>query len=1146
KWNGAAWACAVDVDTDTNTQLSEAEVDAYVANNGYSMGAHTIDTDTLAALGCGAGESPVWNTALGIWECGTDADLLAGLSCPGDDVLRWSTALSQWECQPDTDTVLTEAEVDAYVANNGYSMGAHTIDTDTLATLGCAAGEVAKWDGAAWACAVDVDTDTNTDVLASLPCGNNQIVKWNGALGNWQCAADSDTTYSGGTGITLTGTSFSLSTAYTDTRYVQEGQANSVTTAMIVDGTISGADIATGAVTSVDIADNTITAADLAANSVTASEIATAAVGSAEILDGSITSADIGIGAVTGAEIANATITNVDISAVAAIDPAKISGTAWTGTNDGATSGLDADLLDGQHGSYYRNWNNLTNVPAGLADGTDADTLGGLSCTGNQVAKYDFGTSSWICANDIDTDTDTTYSNGTGLSLTGTTFSLNTTYTDGRYVNAGEADSVSASMIIDGTITNADISAGASIEPSKITGTAWTALTDGAGSTLDADLLDGQQGGYYLDWGNLTSLPPGFDDDVDDDVLGGLICANNQVAKFSAGTATWGCANDIDTVNTYVEGTGIDIIGTTVHLETTYTDGRYWSRGGNGGTTPGTDFLGTSDLKEFEIHAGGVRVMRYGYGANPNLIGGDATNSVTAGAVAATVGGGSDSQLVTDSYGTLGGGRANQAGDGAGTAGDASYATVSGGGYNIAGASYSTIGGGLYNVTSASYATIGGGGGSSAATGNSVTDMYGTIGGGYDNQAGDAAGTTNDASNATVGGGRQNVASAGNATVAGGYGNTASAQNSFIGAGNTNLASGTFTVVGGGRENQATAAFAGALGGTYNTATAMGASVGGGGYNAASGQWSVIAGGGGSLATQANLATDNYCTVAGGSTNQAGDNAGVISDRLYATVGGGFENTASGSESTISGGRTNEATATGAFVGGGRLNNADGNYSAVPGGYSNFATGTNAAVGGGQGNFASGTSSVIPGGYQNQASGAYSTAMGRSANADFDGCFAFGDNSGVSTACGAANRFVARASGGTIFYSSTGAGAGVVLMPGSSSWLAVSDRNQKENFEEVDGREVLEKLAAMPMSSWNYKAQDARVRHMGPMAQDFFEAYGLGPDERHIATVDADGVALAAIQGLNQKLEEQEARHLEEVRSLEERIARLERLLVRR
>ena len=83
--------------------------------------------------------------------------------------------------------------------------------------------------------------------------------------------------------------------------------------------------------------------------------------------------------------------------------------------------------------------------------------------------------------------------------------------------------------------------------------------------------------------------------------------------------------------------------------------------------------------------------------------------------------------------------------------------------------------------------------------------------------------------------------------------------------------------------------------------------------------------------------------------------------------------------------------------------------------------------------------------------------------------------------------------------------------------VSTSDRNAKENFRPVDAREVLEKVAALPITRWNYK-QDQPTPHVGPMAQDFHAAFNLGSDDKHISVVDEGGVALAAIQGLNRKL----------------------------
>jgi hypothetical protein len=102
-----------------------------------------------------------------------------------------------------------------------------------------------------------------------------------------------------------------------------------------------------------------------------------------------------------------------------------------------------------------------------------------------------------------------------------------------------------------------------------------------------------------------------------------------------------------------------------------------------------------------------------------------------------------------------------------------------------------------------------------------------------------------------------------------------------------------------------------------------------------------------------------------------------------------------------------------------------------------------------------------------------------------------------------------------------------------------SDRHVKRDFVPVDGREILERLARVPVQTWSYTNDVAGTRHVGPMAQDFHAAFGLGTDDKHIATVDADGVALAAIQGLNQKLEEQLRQKDVELKSQQEQIAEL-------
>ena len=105
-----------------------------------------------------------------------------------------------------------------------------------------------------------------------------------------------------------------------------------------------------------------------------------------------------------------------------------------------------------------------------------------------------------------------------------------------------------------------------------------------------------------------------------------------------------------------------------------------------------------------------------------------------------------------------------------------------------------------------------------------------------------------------------------------------------------------------------------------------------------------------------------------------------------------------------------------------------------------------------------------------------------------------------------------------------------------------SDRNQKKNIEPIDTAMVLARVVNMPVSQWNYKVDDDEVRHLGPMAQDFYAAFGLGQDDKHITSIDASGVSLAAIQELNKQLELQKEMILKQneiIQTLKEQIAQL-------
>ena len=113
----------------------------------------------------------------------------------------------------------------------------------------------------------------------------------------------------------------------------------------------------------------------------------------------------------------------------------------------------------------------------------------------------------------------------------------------------------------------------------------------------------------------------------------------------------------------------------------------------------------------------------------------------------------------------------------------------------------------------------------------------------------------------------------------------------------------------------------------------------------------------------------------------------------------------------------------------------------------------------------------------------------------------------------------------------------------AGAWTNASDRALKHDFKLLDKRSLLDKVAHMPITSWSYRAEKPSVRHIGPMAQDFYNAFGLGLDNKHITTIDEGGVALAAIQGLyrqNQALNGKLAGLERENRALSARLTRLE------
>ena len=338
------------------------------------------------------------------------------------------------------------------------------------------------------------------------------------------------------------------------------------------------------------------------------------------------------------------------------------------------------------------------------------------------------------------------------------------------------------------------------------------------------------------------------------------------------------------------------------------------------------------------------------------------------------------------------------------------------------------------------------------------------------------------------------------ATIGGGWGNV---------AGNGAAGGGENATVGGGADNAAGNSHATVGGGESNTAGASHATVGGGYANTA----------------------DVYAAVAGGHTNTASGS--------YAAIGGGLNNEASAMNTAVGRGASNRATELYAAVGGGYANTAGG-YAAVAGGQGNAAGGSYAAVGGGASNVAGGARATIPGGYRNRADGEYSFAAGRRAKArpEDAGTFVWADSQDADFASTAADQFSFRCQGGVRFASGAGGdNQQVAWTPGDASWSFSSDRNLKEGFTAVDAREILQKLARLAVTQWNYKGH--AQKHIGPTAQDFFKAFGLGGSKTMIDGADLDGVALAAIQGLYGLLQEKDT----EIGDLKQRIERLEKLV---
>jgi uncharacterized small protein (DUF1192 family) len=351
----------------------------------------------------------------------------------------------------------------------------------------------------------------------------------------------------------------------------------------------------------------------------------------------------------------------------------------------------------------------------------------------------------------------------------------------------------------------------------------------------------------------------------------------------------------------------------------------------------------------------------------------------------------------------------------------------------------------------------------------------------------------------------------------------------FVGGAGSNVAGGQYAFVGAGSSNQACdewSAIAGGLSNAISYTTGGDAGfIGGGEYNVLTGNdsESAIVGGDG------NQVTAGESSIVGGE-----DNSIAAGDSL---IGGGEENmitAAATADGAIVGGNQNRLSGQASFLGGGVYNNLSGTYGAVAGGYtnkmsaeygfigagsSNTVSGEAAVVAGGQGSYAEGAYATVPGGYDNNAAGELSFAAGFKSYARYAGSFVWSDYASGATLLEstAVNQFLARATGGFTLWTNAANTVGATLAPGSGTWASASDRNLKTDVARIDDAAVLDKVAALPISRWSYKSERG-VRHVGPMAQDFYAAFGVGEDDKHITSIDEDGVALAAIKALHARV----------------------------
>ena len=366
--------------------------------------------------------------------------------------------------------------------------------------------------------------------------------------------------------------------------------------------------------------------------------------------------------------------------------------------------------------------------------------------------------------------------------------------------------------------------------------------------------------------------------------------------------------------------------------------------------------------------------------------------------------------------------------------------------------------------------------------------------------------------------------------------------------------------------------------------------------NVASGIGGATIAGGGKVGSHNSVKSD-FATVSGGQDNAASG--------FSSAVGGGYANTASGAYSAVGGGFINKASGEVAFVAGGSINTAGGDVSFAAGNSATVRDATQAGNVGtcsigqcgdygtfvwGDGSSNTAFTSSGPNQFLIRATGG--VAINGTPTADTDELTVYGNGNsnnnvnvhllpygatlgfnlkgigGSATAPvlhidqdtgggGTATRFSIGSLGNigllggdtstnplTVGTDTTN-GNGAYLTPGGV-WTAGSSRTFKEGFAQIDAGNILAKVIELPVQTWFYRNDHQEGRHMGPVAEDFSALFGLGNDDKHIGGVDESGVAFAAIQGLNRKVEDENGKLKQENSELRNKLddvlARLSKL----